>query len=129
VVICDRGYRGTSKIGNTKIVIPKLPGKRATEYQKRQARKRFRRRAGIEPVIGHLKTDYRLARNFLKESLGDDINLMLAAAAFNFNKLLKSYNSSFAQFNLAFRTLILMIFGQIFRSATFCITSTSGENI
>jgi len=122
VAICDRGYRGVSKVGETKIVIPKPPGKRATEYQKRQARKRFRRRAGIEPVIGHLKTDFRLARNFLKGTIGDDINLILAAAAFNFNKLLKSLGSSFARLFLAFRTWIFKISGQDFRSEIFYTT-------
>jgi IS5 family transposase len=89
VVICDRGYRGKSRVGETQVVIPKAPGKRATAYQKQKARKRFRRRAGIEPIIGHLKTDYRLVRNFLKGSVGDSINLMLAAAAFNFKKWMR----------------------------------------
>jgi IS5 family transposase len=39
------------------------------------AKKRFRRRAGIDPVIGHLKSDHRLKRNFLKGFAGDQINL------------------------------------------------------
>ena len=85
--ICDRGYRGRSKVGDTRIVIPKPPLKRATTYEKRKARKRFGRRAGIEPVIGHLKSDYRLGRNYLKGIAGDAINLMMAAAAFNLKKL------------------------------------------
>ena len=89
VAICDRGYRGKSIIDGTTIEIPKNPGKGATTYQKQKARKRFRRRAGIEPIIGHLKSDYRLMRNYLKGSLGDSINLMLAAAAFNFKKLMR----------------------------------------
>lgn len=89
VAICDRGYRGKSRVGDTQIVIPKPPGKRTSDYEKRKARKRFRRRAGIEPIIGHLKSDYRLARNYLKGDLGDAINLMLAASAFNFKKLMK----------------------------------------
>jgi len=89
VAICDRGYRGTSYIDGTTIEIPKNPGKRATIYQKQKARKRFRRRAGIETIIGHLKSDYRLMRNYLKGSLRDSINLMLAAAAFNFKKLVR----------------------------------------
>ena len=87
--ICDRGYRGRSKVGETQILIPKPSGKRATAYQKQKARKRFRKRAGIEPIIGHLKSDYRLIRNFLKGSVGDSINLMLAAAAFNFKKWMR----------------------------------------
>lgn len=89
VGICDRGYRGVSRVGDTQIIIPKPSKKRATNYEKQKARKRFRRRAGIEPVIGHLKTDFRLGRNFLKGVVGDNINLMMAAAAFNFKKLMK----------------------------------------
>ena len=89
VAICDRGFRGKSIVDGTKVVIPKPPGKRSTTYQKQKARKRFRRRAGIEPIIGHLKSDFRLMRNYLKGSVGDSINLMLAAAAFNFRKLLR----------------------------------------
>jgi IS5 family transposase len=106
VGICDRGYRGTSQVGETRIVIPKPPGKRTTPYQKQKARKRFRRRAGIEPVIGHLKTDYRLARNFLKGSIGDSLNLMLAAAAFNFNKLMKELSSFLLNFKRDFLHLL-----------------------
>jgi hypothetical protein len=52
-------------------------------------RKRFRRRAGIEPIIGHLKSDHRLKRNFLKGFTGDQINLLMAAAAFNFRKWMR----------------------------------------
>lgn len=89
VAICDRGYRGKSDVGGTKIVIPKPPGKSATAYEKRKARQRFRKRAGIEPIIGHLKSDFRLVRNYLKGSVGDSINLMLVAAAFNFKKLMR----------------------------------------
>jgi IS5 family transposase len=89
VAICDRGFRGKSSVDGTNIVIPNPPGKRATPYEKQKARKRFRRRAGIEPIIGHLKSDFRLMRNYLKGSVGDSINLMLAAAAFNFRKLLR----------------------------------------
>lgn len=89
VAICDRGFRGKSYVNGTEIVIPKTPGKRSSTYQKQRARKRFRRRAGIEPIIGHLKSDFRLMRNYLKGSIGDSINLMLAAAAFNFRKLLR----------------------------------------
>ena len=89
VAICDRGYRGKSRVGETKILIPKPSSKKATAYQRQKARKRFRKRAGIEPIIGHLKSDYRMVRNYLKGSVGDSINLMLAAAAFNFKKWMR----------------------------------------
>ena len=88
VVICDRGFKGKSKLGSTKIIIPKSPKKRATPYQKSKMRKRFRRMAAIEPVIGHLKSDFCLARNFLKGTIGNTITLLMAAAAYNFKKLM-----------------------------------------
>lgn len=95
VAICDRGYRGKSKVGETRILIPKPSGKKATAYQRQKARKRFRRRAGIEPIIGHLKSDYRMMRNYLKGSVGDSMNLMLAAAAFNFKKWMRESQDFF----------------------------------
>jgi IS5 family transposase len=101
--ICDRGYRGVSEINGTKILIPSRSKKNSTPYEKRKARLRFRRRAAIEPVIGHLKSDYGLARNYLKGHAGDGVNLMLAAAAFNFSKLMKELVSFlFSIFRLIF---------------------------
>lgn len=88
VAICDKGFRGQRTIEGTEVVIPKRALKHANSYQKRKARQRFRRRAGIEAIISHLKFDYRLVRNYLKGSVGDSINLMMAAAAFNFKKLM-----------------------------------------
>lgn len=86
--IVDRGYKGKKKIKNTEIISPKPLGKNATAYQKRKARERFRARAGIEPIIGHMKHDHRMLRNYLKGISGDKINTLLAAAAFNFKKKL-----------------------------------------
>jgi len=88
--IGDRGYRGKSKVKDTQIVTPKPARKNASKEAIALARKRFRRRAGIEPVIGHLKSDHRLKRNFLKGFEGDQINLLMAAAAFNFKKWLRA---------------------------------------
>jgi IS5 family transposase len=79
----DRGYPGPKKIGITNINMPR-PDKTITETKKRK----HRRRAAIEPVIGHLKRGYRLGRNFLKGVAGDEINLMLAAAAMNFKRVI-----------------------------------------
>lgn len=56
-------------------------GKGKTAYQKAKYRERFRRRASIEPIIGHLKQDHRLLRNYLKGVDGDMINTLLAGAA------------------------------------------------
>jgi len=89
--ICDRGYRGVKKVGETKISIPGTPLKRDTKYQREQKRKKFKRRAAIEPIIGHLKSDFRLARNYLKGFIGDEINLLLAVTAFNLKKWMNIY--------------------------------------
>ena len=47
-------------------------------------------RAAIEPVIGHIKNQ-RLSRNFYKEDSGDAINVLLAAAAFNFKRIMNNF--------------------------------------
>ena len=87
---CDRGFRGREQVGKTTIVLPEAPSPKASEYNKRKARKNFGRRSAIEPVIGHLQHHFRLARNYLKGAIGDTINLLLAAAAFNFKKWLNA---------------------------------------
>jgi len=81
---CDMGYRGHGLKGDTKIhLVGKIP-KRATK----SLRKWMKRRAAVEPIIGHLKSDYRLNRNHLKGQAGDRANVVLAAAAYNMSKLL-----------------------------------------
>lgn len=87
---CDRGFRGRKKVDGTAIVLPESPSPKTTEHFKRKARKNFGRRSAIEPIIGHLKGDFRLARNYLKGTVGDAINLLLAAAAFNCRKWMKA---------------------------------------
>ncbi len=82
--ICDRGYRGNKKIGETEIRLPGKPLKRDTAYQRQKKRRQCRRRAAIESCIGHLKSDHRLSRNRLKGVMGDIINLHMAASAWNF---------------------------------------------
>jgi len=63
--------------------------KKDDRYQRDKKRKRCRRRAAIEPIIGHLKTDFRLARNFLKGIAGDEINLLMAVCAWNIEKWMR----------------------------------------
>lgn len=80
-VFVDRGYKGIKQYKASKIFVP-IPDKNITKNQ----RQKHSRRAAIEPVIGHLKQDYRLCRNYLKGILGDNINIILAAAAMNFKR-------------------------------------------
>lgn len=85
----DRGYRGRKEIDGTQILIPNAPRAKDTYYQRKKKHKLFCKRAGIEPTIGHLKADYRLGRNFYKGLVGDAINIILAAAAYNFKRAMK----------------------------------------
>ncbi len=88
---CDRGYRGVKNVLGTNIIIPDNK-KTKNNYQKQKLRLGFRRRAAIEPKIGHLKSDHRLSRNFYKGIFGDNINVMLAAAAMNFKRMMNKWS-------------------------------------
>jgi len=93
--ICDRGYQGTKTVLIDEYTIAiSIPGKqlkRDTAEQIEAKKEKFKRRASIEPIIGHLKSDYRMARNYLKGFKGDEINLLLAATAFNLKKWMRIY--------------------------------------
>jgi IS5 family transposase len=103
----DRGYRGNTQINGIKIQLPKPFSKKQTDYEKRRLKEAYKRRAAIEPVIGHIKTDHRLGRNFYKGVEGDSINILLSAAAFNFKRMMNKYKISFLQF---FESIISSIF-------------------
>ena len=53
-----------------------------------------KRRSAIEPVIGHLKHDHALKRNFLKGKQGDRINALIAACGFNLRKLYRCFQQT-----------------------------------
>jgi IS5 family transposase len=52
-------------------------------------KRELRRRSAVEPVIGHLKSEHRMGRNYLWHRQGDAINAVLAAAGCNFRRLLR----------------------------------------
>ncbi len=81
--VCDRGCRGKSEVNGIPIILPKKALKKDNRYQRDKKRKQCRRRAAIEPIFGHLKSDFRLSRNFIKGISGDQINLLMAATAWN----------------------------------------------
>lgn len=87
--VVDRGYRGAAHVGQTRVVLPSEQRDRKLSRRRRERkRKQCRGRAAIEPVIGHMKHDCRMERNYLKGAEGDVINAVLAGAAFNFRKFL-----------------------------------------
>ena len=82
----DMGYRGHDYVGNATIYVDK----RRRGRTPKTLWKRMKRRAAVEPSIGHLKNEHRLERNRLKGVAGDAINAILSAAAMNFHKLLRA---------------------------------------
>ena len=85
----DRGYRDRKEVNDTQILIPDSPKPSESRYQRRKKHKLFCKRAGIEPTIGHLKADHRLGRNFYKGVVGDAVNILMAAAAYNFKRAMR----------------------------------------
>lgn len=88
-LVYDRGGKGKSEIKGVKISIPGVPRKTDTAYQKHTKRKKFRTRAAIEPIIGHLKSNFRLAQNYLLGETGSQINALLSATAWNMKKMME----------------------------------------
>lgn len=96
---CDLGYRKSGYEGPCDVQVVNrfrkcLPG---------PLQKWWKRRSAIEPIIGHVKSDCRGNRNRLKGTTGDQVNAILAAAAYNFRKLLKGLALLLRLFIDAFR--------------------------
>ena len=89
----DKGYRGHNYEGSATIHIAGSSTKQLTRTGKR----RRRRRSAVEPKIGHLKSENRLGRCFLKGLTGDAINVVLAAAGSNLRKLLAALAAALAR--------------------------------
>jgi len=84
-IVADRGYRGHNAPPDHKMKVYISGQKRSvTEAIKRD----LHRRSAVEPVIGHAKSEHRMGRNFLKGTHGDAANAVLAAAGYNFRRLL-----------------------------------------
>jgi IS5 family transposase len=84
-LIADAGYRGHGCPAPYDIRV-------YTAGQKRRMtgaiKRKMRRRSAVEPVIGHLKAEHRMGRNHLAGAEGDAINAILAAAGYNFRRLI-----------------------------------------
>jgi IS5 family transposase len=52
-------------------------------------KRELRRRSAVEPVIGHLKSEHRMDRNYLWHRQGDAANAVLAAVGYNFRRLIR----------------------------------------
>ena len=86
----DRGYRGHDEAGSAVVIAGQKRG--MTPRLKRL----LKRRNAIEPVIGHLKADGRLDRNYLKGVAGDAMNALLVGAGHNLRLILRKLRLLFA---------------------------------
>lgn len=84
-LLADAGYKGhNAPLSHKFKVFTSGQKRRVTPTIKRE----MKRRAAIEPVIGHIKNEHRMDRNYLAHSKGDAINAVLAAVGYNFRLLL-----------------------------------------
>jgi len=86
-VFVDKGYRGHNYDGPAEVHIARSGMKKV----KTSLRRWLRRRSAVEPVIGHMKNDGRLGRNYLLGVEGDKINAILCGAGHNIRKLLRAF--------------------------------------
>src|SRR5918911_5160816 len=82
-IYVDQGYRGHDYAKADRVFISRQR-RGLTPTIKRE----LRRRSAIEPMIGHMKADGRLGRNYLLGSAGDAINALLVAAGHNLRLIL-----------------------------------------
>ena len=82
----DKGYRGHNAPTDYKFKVF-IAGQRRRVTPK--IKREMRRRSAVEPVIGHMKAEHRMGRNYLWYRQGDAINAVLAAAGYNFSLLLR----------------------------------------
>ena len=80
----DKGYRGHNHAQKFRVWISGQVRRVSAPI-----RREMRRRAAVEPVIGHIKAEHRMGRNYLKGRDGDRTNAVLAAAGYNFSLLLR----------------------------------------
>jgi len=98
----DMGYRGHNYEGECEVHVDK----RRRGSTARSLWRWMKRRAAIEPGIGHLKREHRMDRCRLKGIEGDQVNAILSAAGMNFGKLLKAAARLPLRIRMAFAYLI-----------------------
>ena len=104
-VFVDKGYRG-KKHHPAGLQVNVSGQRRLSLYHRRLAR----RRSCVEAVIGHLKWDCRMGRNFLHGARGDEVNALLSGSGQNLRRLMREANGFAGFFVLFFKRLCAMIF-------------------
>ncbi len=101
----DRGYKGHGCNTDTFKVWISGSKRGVTHIIERK----LKRRNAVEPVIGHLKSDGRLARNFLKDVEGDAMNALLCGAGHNLRKIIRKLRLIYAFCGFSVRDLLSLI--------------------
>ena len=95
--VVDKGYRGPRAAWPGAEMV--IPGQRSRDdAHRQQRRKQLRRRSVIEALIGHMKTDGLLDRNWLKGSAGDAMHVVLCAAGQNLRLILRAIEAFLARY-------------------------------
>src|SRR5712675_936619 len=85
-ILADKGYRGHNAPPDYKFRVFLSGQKRGVTPK---IKRELRRRSAVEPVIGHLKAEHRMGRNYLWYRRGDAANAVLAAVGYNFRRLIR----------------------------------------
>lgn len=94
----DKGYKGKNNYPDDVEIMVAGRKKKATPT----LAKYFKRRSAIEPIIGHIKTDHRMGRNFLLGKIGDRVNAILSGCAFNLKKIMNLFKQEDLVLRVAF---------------------------
>ena len=95
-VFVDRGYRGHGVCDSQVFISGQKRGMNA------RLKRLLKRRQAVEPVIGHMKNDGLLGRNYLKGSQGDQMNAMLSCAGHNMRIMMRKIRILCADFRRQF---------------------------
>jgi IS5 family transposase len=103
MVFVDRGYRGIEIDG---VQIWKSGQRRGVT---RGLKAMIKRRSAIEPTIGHMKSDGRLDRNWLKGAIGDALHAVLCGAGHNLRMIMRKLRLFYAGILMQIGSAIEMI--------------------
>jgi transposase, IS5 family len=114
MALVDRGYRGVQASGGTRLLVSH------TRRLPKSLKKLLKRRQVVEPMIGHMKTDGLLGRNWLKGALGDAMHAVLCGAGHNLRMILAHlrvlYCAFFGQLMLAMMLVVKFSFSSAART-------------
>jgi transposase, IS5 family len=100
-ILADAGYKGHNAPPSHRFRVFTAGQKRRVTPQ---IKREMRRRAAVEPVIGHIKNGHRMGCNYLAHAEGDAVNAILAAAGYNFSLLLRWLRVLLYLFAMAWRS-------------------------